>query len=132
MGVPLEDLGVIPHEVHDLTLTDLLSDNQDLHDHAGKILSKEPVRALVVAATRSSDDQSARVDVTTKGLARVDAYVDQRPWRTLDVTDGEDAFEVPVRPAVSSTLELYGFDAEEGVGEAPGYPAPAAARRLSV
>jgi Peptidase family S41 len=108
-GDPLEDLGVIPDHVHRLTLDDLLDDNRDLLDEAGKILAARPLRSLAVQAARTSDGSSASVKVTTNGISRLDAYVDGRPRQTLDLLEGQATFEVPIHPE-GSTLELKGFD----------------------
>ena len=39
-GLPLEDLGVVPDETHELTRNDVLNDNPDLINEAGRILSE--------------------------------------------------------------------------------------------
>jgi Peptidase family S41 len=112
-GVPVEDLGIVPDERHELTKNDLLNSNEDLIAHAGKMLAGLPAYAL------SAEARDGRVTATTKGLSRIDAYVDGRPVLSLDVDDGENTFELA---ATSGLLELRGFDRD----------ALAASRRLSL
>ena len=112
-GAPLEDLGVIPDRVHDVTLRDLLHGNPDLLAHAGEILAERPVRALVADPVGRDDGPSAGVTVTTRGITRLDAYLDGRPLESRDVTDGATDLEVPTQPGSSPTLELRGFDGAE-------------------
>jgi hypothetical protein len=38
-GDPLEDLGVVPDEIHHTTRNDLLNDDEDLIEHAAGILA---------------------------------------------------------------------------------------------
>jgi len=109
-GDPVEDLGVIPDAVHRLTRYDLLHDNQDLISRAGEMLAAMPVRALTAEATPAPAG-GIGVKVTTRGLSRLDAYVDGRPRHTLDVADGTFAFEIATQAVSPSVLELRGFDA---------------------
>jgi len=52
------------------------------------------------------------VDIQTKGLSRVDVYLDTRPIGALDVEDGASELEIPDAGAFD-TLHLYGFDGDE-------------------
>ena len=45
-GTPVEDLGVVPDELHPMTRDDVLSGNKDLLDHAGALLAALPVAAV--------------------------------------------------------------------------------------
>jgi hypothetical protein len=108
-GMPLEDLGVVPDEVHQMTRRDLLEDNHDLIERAGAILQAMPAHALTVDA-RKVDDH-VEVKATTKSLTRLDLLVDSRPVATRDVSDGETTFELPSAPA-PRVVELRGYDGE--------------------
>ena len=111
-GDPVEDLGVVPDERHRLTLNDLLNDNEDLIARAGEILAGRPAR-LLSAETTPAGDAGLGVTVTTRGISRLDAYLDGRPRHTLDVTDGTATFEIGMQPGPTSVLELMGFDGGE-------------------
>jgi hypothetical protein len=96
-------------------LDDVLNENEDLLARAGEMLAALPKRAL------SAELAGTEITVTTKGISRLDAYVDRRPRRTLDVTDGETTFELGAEAGLASLLELQGYDGAELV----------AARRVS-
>ena len=87
---PLEDLGVVPDEIHRMTRNDLLN-NEDLIAHAASILASRPVHALAVEVTTVSG-RTARVSATTKNISRLDAYLNGRPRQTFDVEGGDVEF----------------------------------------
>ena len=76
-GTPVEDLGVQPDERYFMTRNDLLNSNEDLIRSAAEILSGLPRRQLDVAT--SSSGSTLNVEVTTRGLDRLDVYLDGRP-----------------------------------------------------
>jgi hypothetical protein len=108
-GDPLEDLGVVPDEIHRMTKNDLLNNNEDLIERTASILAGLPVRKLAVEVT-TLRDSTAKVSATTKNISRLDAYLDGRPRLTLDVEDGDTEFELSVPLSGSHVLELRGFD----------------------
>ena len=57
-GAPVEDLGVIPDERHDLTRDDLLKGNVDLINRAGELLAATPVRQFTATVHDSSPSQA--------------------------------------------------------------------------
>ena len=106
-GVLLEDLGVIPDELHPMTRNDVLNKNVDLINHAVAMLKgAEAFRLSAVVSEVTAD--VTRVTVTTKNLNRLDIYVDGRPRLSSDIQDGENVFEVPAA-AGGSKLELRGY-----------------------
>ncbi len=109
-GTPLEDLGVTPKERYFMTKNDLLKGNEDLINHAGKILSTQPVRLLT--ATAAPDGSKLKIKVTAKGMTRLDTYIDGRPVKSLDVSDGVRTFNVDLPPN-AQLLELTGYDGGE-------------------
>lgn len=115
-GVPLEDLGVIPDETHKMTENDHLNDNADLIGRAAQILANQPVRTLRVSAASVSGG-NVQATVTTGNIDRVDAYVNERPRATFDVSDGNHALTVPA-PGGGSRLDLRGFAGGEMVAVA--------------
>jgi hypothetical protein len=112
-GDPLEDLGVVPDEIHRITKNDLLNHDEDLIERAASILVGLPVRKLAVEVTPLRDPARARVSATTENISRLDAYLDGRPRETLDVEDGEVEFDVSVSGTISHVLELRGFDGDQ-------------------
>ena len=109
-GVPVEDLGVVPDERHQLTKRDLLEDNRDLFERAGALLAG--TRSYALTVDPQPENGGLRVKATAKNLSRVDVTVNTRPVLTLDVTDGENSFEVAAVDA-GDTVELRGFDGEK-------------------
>jgi len=93
VGSPLEEFGVVPDVMHFMTRRDLLSDNVDLLSRAARLIKQRPSyqlslkpdgvgRMVVSAASKVPASQSSRA------IARVDLYVDQRPVRSIDARDG--------------------------------------------
>jgi hypothetical protein len=112
-GDPLEDLGVVPDEIHRLTKNDLLNKDKDLIERAASVLAGLPVRRLAVEVTPLRDPTRARVSAATENISRLDAYLDGRPRNTLDVEDGDVEFDISVSGTLSHVLELRGFDGDE-------------------
>ena len=107
-GVPLEDLGVQPDEMHQMTKDDLLNSNADLIAKASQMLAAVPTVTLsaqvspVVGGKRN-------VTLTTQGLDRVDVTVDGRPRATVDVTNGTTVVEIPHPGAGTHDIAARGF-----------------------
>lgn len=118
-GVPLEDLGVVPDEIHQMTRNDLLNENRDLIDRAAGILAAADCYALAGSVKRVAG--KLRVKVATTNLPRIDILVDGRPRLSEDVQDGTSTFEV-AGASDATVVELRGFDEGELV----------AAQRISV
>jgi hypothetical protein len=85
-----------------MTQTDLLSENADLLAFCGELLAGRPSTGLQVAAP---DAGAASVDVTTRGLDRLDLYVDDHPESSREIDDGTTTIELP---AGWTRLELRG------------------------
>ena len=111
-GVPVEDLGVVPDEVHRMSKADVLEGNRDLIERAGELLSQLPRYALSVK-TRSRADH-VTVTVEAENLTRLDAAVDGRPLASLDVEGGKKTFDVP-GTADGRALEVKGYDGDRFV-----------------
>jgi hypothetical protein len=106
-GALVEDLGVVPDEVHRITRRDVLNDGVDLIQRACAMLAAMPVQA--VTAKVQSAVAPVRIDVTTKNVDRLDLFVNTRPHRSLDVSDGTVSLDVPPPAGGSCTFELRGF-----------------------
>ena len=91
-GTPVEDLGVVPDHRHDLTRRDVLEGNPDLLDAAGALLAAMPKRALRLTSSLSGG--TLTLQATTKGIERLDVYVEGRPRASADVSDGDSALTV--------------------------------------
>ena len=112
MGVPIEDLGVVPDEIHKMTKNDVLNNNVDLINHAAELLAAMPVFELK-AEVIGAPAQTAQIKMTTKNLSRVDVLVNNRPRMTLDVKDEAVTINVPGPFFGFNIIELQGFDADK-------------------
>ena len=108
-GAPVEDLGVIPDERHDLTRNDLLKGNVDLINRAGELLAARPVRQFTATLSDSAPTQ-AHLAFETEGMTRLDVYLGERPIQSLDLQGGRAAIVVPKKNGPQATLEVRGFD----------------------
>jgi C-terminal processing protease CtpA/Prc len=95
-GRPLEELGIAPDHRHHMTRRDVLGNNRDLIANAAKLLKKKPVYALSIkpyeregsrGITLSASSRTQPRDAA-KMIARLDVYIDGRPFRTLDAING--------------------------------------------
>ncbi len=110
-SVLLEDLGVRPDELHQITRRDVLERNIDLIEHAGKILRKGSVQLLTARLSGAK-----RVEISFQNLDRIDAYLGDRPLQpSLDVTRSNKiaTMALPLPPLkaknASPELRLQGF-----------------------
>ncbi|MFJ4616637.1 S41 family peptidase [Streptomyces sp. NPDC088812] len=108
-GTPVEDLGVVPDELHRMTRRDLLEDNADLFDQAGRLLQERKPHAVSVTDAVSVDG-SLRIKVKATNVDRVDVYVDQRPGASVDLSDGQADVTVP-GAAAARAARVDGFEA---------------------
>ncbi len=111
-GTPVEDLGITPDSRYYMTKNDLLAKNIDLINKAGEILSGMPVRKLNV--TMTTHQETVTIQAETLGLTRLDIYIDGRPVKSIEVTDGIKSFDICVPPS-AILLEFAGFKANEYV-----------------
>ena len=107
-GTPVEDIGIRTRDRHFLTKDDLLYGNKDLIDYAATLLAAMPQRQLVVSYHKTNGSK-VDVQMTTKGLSRIDVYINGRPVESLDVDDGQSGFVIDA-PAPGSFLELAGYE----------------------
>jgi hypothetical protein len=107
-GDPLEDLGVLPDQRHDMTLEDVMGSNEDLIAAVAELLAARPSYRLD-AEPGEPDGGVLPLTVTTANLTRIDLHVDDRPRETLDVADGEHAVQLPVDGPSPHLIELRGF-----------------------
>ena len=109
-GLPLEDLGVVPDEIHYMTKNDVLGSSEDLIVHAGHILAGMPAYHLSVVLQRTGGKKLTAA-VTTKNADRLDLLVDGRPRQTFDVHDGATTIDLTTLAGPTSDLEFHAFQA---------------------
>ena len=104
-GMPLEDLGVKPEFVHNMTRSDLLKNNEDLINHAASIISQMPGYDLSVQLSKRSDG-GFDVSAKTKNITRMDVYLEDRPQQSLNVISDITEFILDKPPADARFMEL--------------------------
>jgi hypothetical protein len=105
-GTAVEDLGVVPDKIHQMTRRDVERKNDDLIEHAVSLLRDQPPRQLDVKKTAIRDGL-LRLTLTTAGIDRVDVYVDDRPIASMLVTAKPPVVKVP--SAGARRLRLMGY-----------------------
>jgi len=112
-GQPVEDLGIVPDEVHRLTRRDVMEDNVDLMETAGRLLAERTPRVLDAALGAPSNGIRA-LTLETDSIDSVDVYLDGRPVATTLAQDGTTRLDIAVDGATTdSVLRLEGFDGDE-------------------
>jgi C-terminal processing protease CtpA/Prc len=108
-GQPVEDLGVIPDILHEMTRDDLLDGNRDLLNRAGEELAQGTVRVLSARVT-GVQGRDLELEVTTRNVPSLDAYVNGRPQGASQATpDGTHTVEVRLPASGRGTVRLEGF-----------------------
>ena len=107
-GQPVEDLGVEPDILYDMTSDDLLHGNRDLLDRAGEVLAAGTVRELR-AQIAGGQGRDVEIDVTTRSVPSTDVYVNGRPQDSQSTPDGTTRFEVRVPASGKATVRFEGF-----------------------
>jgi hypothetical protein len=107
MGQPVEDLGVVPDEIHELTKKDLLEENVDLMAAAGALLAQRQPRLLRFTSA-AAGAAKRKLTITTGSVASVDVYVDDRPVATTATSDGSTQVTVPAK--AGDVVRIQGYD----------------------
>ena len=92
-GLPLEDLGVEANVPYDMTLDDVLGNNEKLIAFCAKLLSKKDRQVLTLKAATSG--LIGALSVSTEKLDRVDILVNGRVVVSVDVADGATEAKLP-------------------------------------
>jgi hypothetical protein len=111
-GTPIEDLGIVPDQVHLMTEDDVLNGNVDLLAASAKLLAGLPARRLTATVCKATAT-GLPVTLSTTGIDRVDLALDGRPLESVDVRDGTKKVTVAKPPAGAHTLGLAGFSADQ-------------------
>lgn len=106
-GTPIEDLGIIPNIMYEMTRKDLLEKNADLLKKASEILATMPIRQLDVVLL--DQDGSMEIDLNTFGISRVDIYVDERPVLSQYITDVTNKIRIESPGSSAQKIEIVGL-----------------------
>ena len=108
-GVPVEDFGVEPKEVHPTTRDDILHQGVDLMARAAELLKEGgPPRRFAVELDESPDGLTARFEA--KDVDRADVYTDGRPRESVDLKN-VPASAVVSGAATPGEVRVEGFAA---------------------
>ncbi len=110
-GTPVEDLGVVPDHRHFMTQADVLQGNVDLINRAGEILNQMPRYRLDAAVTIGASGDLT-VALTTKGINRLDVYIDTRPQLSRTISSTSSQLTLPSIPGATE-LQLVGYKGDE-------------------
>ncbi len=106
-GIEVEELGIVPDEVHRMTRDDLLRGNRDLIDHAARILAAMPVYAL-----RTDIRERGReviVEVATRNIDRLDVSIGGRPFASQELRRQAARARIVMPGYERDVVELCGF-----------------------
>jgi hypothetical protein len=104
-GIPIEDVGV-SGTPYAMTLKDLLNGNEDLIAACIAVLKRRPFSRLSAVV----DSPSRAISVTTRGLDRLDTFVDGHPLAS-QALDGNATVTISY-PAGTSVVELEAFSGD--------------------
>jgi V8-like Glu-specific endopeptidase len=108
-GTPLEDLGVTPDVWQPLTKRDLLEKNAELFAAAAKLLSQHRVRQLDIESLSLADGRLV-LQLTTRGIDRIDLYIDEHPAGSTIWSDGTREVDVKLVSSEAQDLLINGFE----------------------
>jgi hypothetical protein len=107
-GTPIEDLGIVPDTLHEMTAEDVLDGNADLLNAAGAVLATLPARTLACELAAATAD-GLPLTLTSTGLDRVDIAIDGRPAISVDIAASPTAATCPPPPTGAKSLTLTGW-----------------------
>ena len=105
-GEVLEDFGVRPDVVHQMTRSDLIDKNKDLIQRAGEILSGQ--KAYALHASRTQPDT---LTVETHNITRLDVRVDDRVWKTVDIKSDTNELNT-AGIDLNGMVDILGYDGD--------------------
>jgi len=106
-GMPVEERGLMPQQVHLMTQRDVRDHNYDLLKQAADLVKLLRIHRLQ-SRVQSAGEGIITIALDTLGIDRIDVTVDGRPRASVDVT--ENKCEIKVEGSVDSWLELRGFE----------------------
>lgn len=111
-GALLEDFGVAPDAIHKPTREDVMEGDRMLLARAAQFLAEQPTRSIKVTHNGLSpaDPSKRQVEIKTRGLRRLDFYLDDRPQASPDLSPdaaGEATLQISIRSGVKVRLAGY-------------------------
>jgi C-terminal processing protease CtpA/Prc len=108
-GTEMEDLGIMPDDVHPMTKADVLQGNPQLMAHAVKMLDDQlkGAAARVFNVTSALAGAQASLSVACKRVDYLEVVVDGRGQGSHDVLN--DAAQIMVAANAGSRIELRGY-----------------------
>jgi C-terminal processing protease CtpA/Prc len=108
-GTEMEDLGIMPDDVHPMTKADVLQGNPQLMAHAVKMLDDQlkGAAARVFNVTSALAGAQASLSVACKRVDYLEVVVDGRGQGSHDVLN--DAAQIMVAATAGSRIELRGY-----------------------
>lgn len=91
-GLPLEDLGIIPEHLYQLSKRDVVGHNEDLLTYAGEILSKLDLYVFEIDLTY--EHNFILINIDSQNLDRIDIFIDNRPHISKNISDGSSQIKV--------------------------------------
>ena len=117
-GTLLEDYGVAPDVIHEMTRNDILGNNDDLIAKAVQRLDatakQQPTRVLHLTNIGLQAGVLS-LSLTTAKLARVDLWVDNRPWTSVTPTKATFFVSAPVLVNTPRKIKALGYASSNAV-----------------
>jgi subtilisin family serine protease len=111
-GALLEDFGVVPDAVHQPTREDVMEGDKVLMALATKLLAEQSTRSIkvTIGAPDAANPSNRKIDIKTRGLKRLDIYLDDRPRTSLDLSVNAVG-EATLTPSIQrgALLRFVGF-----------------------
>ena len=106
-GIELEELGIVPDELHAMTRADLLHGNRDLIAHAARLLAAMPAFLLRTESRPRGEDTV--IAVTSENIDRLDVTLGGRPFGSEKLGPGKARTRVVLPSHGSEVAELCGY-----------------------
>lgn len=121
-GALLEDFGVVPDEFYKLRRGDIMEGDRELLAFSAATLARARPRSIKVlgSAPSPSDTAKRQLTIATKGLERLDFYLDDRPQGSFNLAV-DPAGAAVVKPSLDSgiKLTLVGYHKDKDAGLKP-------------
>jgi len=106
-GVPVEDLGIVPDEIHRMTRRDLMEGNPDLIEKACEMLAAGKSYSIK-AKIKHREGSAPQIEVETSNITRLDVFINDRPHDSLDVAGYKTTINLPARfIEITEPLEVF-------------------------
>ena len=106
-GVELEELGIVPDELHEMTRADVLGGNRQLILHAARMLAAMPAFELRTEVLRLSGHDF--LAVVSENIDRLDLSVGGRPSGSTEVGPGRARARLALPLRGNDAIELSGY-----------------------